>query len=551
MGLSCKSRSAIAVCNSTQDVGQRNNNNGNFLESFKFRELEAATNRFSRENLILKTSHGHMYRGILPDGRVVAVKRPDTHDDAAAELAFTNEVQILSKLFSRRLVNLLGCSRDHGRVKLLVLEYMENGPLHENLTEPVVSLSWPMRVKLAVDIAKAIRALHASSPPIVHRNIRTTNVFLDRDGNARLGDFCLAKIMPETSPPRRSSVLISIPEIAIRDDNARHSSVGLDDFDVDETSSSSTSDSRINPKTDVFSFGILLLEIMSGRSALTDHGGDHHHRLLDWALPLIKHGHSMEICDARSKPFPDSAAVRIMANLAARCVRSSSSRRPQMEEVVQCLTRASKLVPEPLWIGTTSSISSTTPASYPEFGPELLTTSTTTSRELSSHITTRRSVSHRKEKLINSNLDAGHTPFNGARSSSSSSALWTGFSSGFPNLRKKRTLVFRLGRFLVRKLRIGATRRGSGYDKLSNNNPVTETARKKKSGYLKSAARSPLKGAKVSDDLEGEREISVVEVDREDLQFENKPEKKSRNSSRLAGYYSSGNHRSGKKFVRL
>jgi len=89
---------------------------------------------------------------------------------------------------------------------------MENGPLLENLSDPAVSLSWPMRVKLAVDIAKAVRALHASSPPIVHCNLRSTNVFLDRDGRARLGDFGLAKILyeQEEEPPRRSA-LISIP----------------------------------------------------------------------------------------------------------------------------------------------------------------------------------------------------------------------------------------------------------------------------------------------------------------------------------------------------
>jgi serine/threonine protein kinase len=200
MGLSCKSKSAIAVCNSTSS-------NGTFLESFKFRDLETATNWFSRDNLILRTSHGHMYRGTLADGRVVAVKRPDVSQRSHDE-AFDNEVRILSRLFSRRLVNLLGCSRD-GRVKLLVLEYMDNGPLHENLTD--FSLSWPMRVKLAVDIAKAIRALHASNPPIVHRNLRTTNVFLDRDGSARLGDFGLAKIVPELAEPPRRSNLISIP----------------------------------------------------------------------------------------------------------------------------------------------------------------------------------------------------------------------------------------------------------------------------------------------------------------------------------------------------
>lgn len=533
MGLSCKSKSAIAVCNSTRDVVRRpRTGNGTLLENFKFRDLESATNWFSRENLILQSSHGHLYRATLPDGRVVVVKRPDPSQRHHEE-AFDNEVHILSKLFSRRLVNLLGCSRD-GRATLLVLEYMENGPLLENLTDPAVSLSWPMRVKLAVDIAKAVRALHASSPPIVHCNLRSTNIFLDRDGRARLGDFGVAKILNEQAeePPRRSA-LISIPELGTEEDYGRHSSAGLDDFDVEETSSSS-SESRISPKTDVYSFGILLLEIISGRP-------DPPRELLNWALPLIKHGHSMAICDPSIAPFPDNVAVRIMANTASRCVRSSSARRPAMEEVVQSLTKASKLVPEPLWAPTASFIS--TPG-YPVLTPSSTTSrdfksgamsSTISSRDFKSGSMMSNTMSRRREKLINANLDAGHTPFNAEKSSSSATA-----ASGFPNLKKKKMLVFRVGRFLVRKLRIA--RRVPTYDKL----PVTQLPRKR---LLKSAtSRSPLKGAKVSDDLD----LEVFDIGLQKIE-----PKKPRNvdkgkPSRFPGYYSSGTHRrSQKSFVKL
>lgn len=185
----------------------------------------------------------------------------------------------------------------------------------------------------------------------------------------------------------------------------RHSSFGQDDIEQEETAS----DLRVSPKTDVFSFGIVLLEIMSGRT------GRDESQLLQWALPLIKHGHCMAICDPRIAPFPDGAAVRIMASVAARCVRSSSSRRPSMEEVVQCLLKASKLVPEPLWTTSGSGSQGISTPSYPE-----LTPSSTSSRNLQ---TTRRSASssRQKEKHINANLDAGHTPFN----TSSTLALWS------------------------------------------------------------------------------------------------------------------------------
>jgi serine/threonine protein kinase len=408
MGFSCKSKSAIAVSNSAQDAGR--NDGGVGLERFDFRELEAATGAFARESRIAKASHGDVYRATLHDGRVVAVKRgadagARMHEDADA---FSNEVQILSKLFSRRLVNLLGCSYDGRASLLLVLEHMENGTLHATLQEP---LSWSARIQLALDVAKAIRALHASSPPIIHRNIRTTNVFIDRDGHARLGDFCLAKCI-------EPSALLSIPET--------DHSVGLADLDP--------SDPR---KTDVFSFGVVLLEIMSGRSA-------DRNVLLDWALPLIKHGHSMAICDPRITPFPDNAAVRLVASVAARCVRSSSARRPSMDEVVQSLTKATRLAPEPTWTTTTTD--------HPNF---------TATPTLSKH------------RLI-SIVDP--TP------SDLRSSTWT----KLPTVKKRRAIVFRLSRFLARKFRIGA-RRSSSYDNL----PVQK---------LNGPGSTPLKGAKVSDE---------------------------------------------------
>lgn len=516
MGFSCKSKTAIAACDSTHDPGS---NNGGILESFRFRELEAATSSFARESLILKASHGHIFRAVLHDGRVVAVKCPETgvrlREDADA---FNNEVQILSKLFSRRLVNLLGYSHD-GRAKFLVLEYMENGTLHENLLHPVaamkrasstaVSLRWPVRVKLALDIAKAIRALHASSPPIIHRNIRTSNVFLDRDGNARLGDFCLAKCMHEIERPR-GSALISIPETSTEPE--RHS-VGLQDFDYEESSSSSVSNPRVNPKTDVFSFGIVLLEIMSGRSV---RDADHHAgalRLVDWALPLIKHGHFMAVCDPRITPLPDSAAVLLMASVAARCVRSSSARRPSMEEVVQCLSKASKLIPEPNGNVTTKSESLSTLTATRDHHPI-----PTTSRG--------------REKLM-TNADAtASAPLN-VRSSA-----WKGLTYW-----KKRTVVFRLSQFLARKFRIGAA--GSFYNKL----PVQKANSKGGSVTL-------LKGAKVSA-VDGLRESAAVQ---EVLQHKNSALANGReckirrapaataSSARFGG---SSSHRSGRKVVKL
>ncbi|KAG0626573.1 hypothetical protein M758_2G135700 [Ceratodon purpureus] len=421
MGLSCKGKSSIAVCNSTKPPSAKQFSN---LQVFKFKDLEAATGGFANENLIMKASHGLIFRGTLKDGRVVAVKRPTPgarlwHD----EDAFENEMQVLSKLFSRRLVNLLGHSQD-GKVKLLVVEYMMNGSLHDHLhgtIDRAACLSWPMRVHLALQVAKAIRALHASSPPIIHRNIRSMNVFIDRDWNARLGDFGLARCAQEHEPPRRSSNLTSIPEVDTEEGAARFS-VGLEDFaDLEHDQNPS----HISMKTDVFNFGMLLLEIMSGRSAISLDADFTPFSLLDWALPLIKVGNAMAICDNRLKPPQVTATVKQMATIASRCVRASGSRRPSMEDIVHGLTNVSKLLPLPIWSGLTG------------LGTRVKTT-----------------LRHGSDKSLfpaNCHPDPAICKANRLIRL----PLWTGF---LRLKKRKRAFVFGLGRILARKLRIGTVR---------------------------------------------------------------------------------------------
>jgi serine/threonine protein kinase len=456
MGLSCKGKSSITVCNTTEAQSAKKCSN---LQVFKFKDLEAATGGFANENLIVKASHGLIFRGTLKDGRVVAVKRPATgarlwHD----EDAFENEMQVLSKLFSRRLVNLLGHSQD-GKVKLLVVEHMVNGSLHDHLhgtIDRASCLSWPMRVQLALQVAKAIRALHASTPPIIHRNIRSMNVFIDRDWNARLGDFGLARCAQESEPPRKSSNLSSIPEVDTEEGAARFS-VGLDDFvDLEHENPS-----HISTKTDVFNFGMLLLEIMSGRSAVSLDADFTPFSLLDWALPLIKHGNAMAICDSRLKPPQVTATVKQMATIAARCVRASGSRRPSMDDIVHGLTNVSKLLPLPMWSGLTG------------LGTRVRTT-----------------LRHGPENLFPTNC---HTdPALCKASRFIRLPLWTGF---LRLKKRKRALIFGLGKILARKLRISTVR----YTRIPSNPKAT-----KKEPRRSCSKGGPIGASRVSD--EGVRE---------------------------------------------
>lgn len=476
----CNSKSSAAVCKSSTEIAPAITLKDANLQVFKFNDLEVATRGFASENLIARASHGHIYKGILQDGRVVAVKRPTLgahlYDD---EDAFENEMQILSKLFSRRLVNLLGYSHD-GKVKLLVVEHMVNGSLYERIhgqetnreSAVIMCLSWPMRVQLALQIAKAIRALHASSPPIVHRNIKSMNVFIDRNWNARLGDFGLARccvpaedFIPE--PTRKSSNLSSIPEIETEELGVaryRYSSIGFYTVEEKLDLECEANNSFLSVKTDVFSFGMLLLEIMSGRSAVDLDEDFTPFSLLDWALPLIKNGNAMAVCDTRIKPPQHAAAVKHMAAIAAQCVRSSSSRRPSMDEIVQSLTNVSRLVPLPIWTGFTSKVKSSS-------------TTTTTTTIPPPPATSSSGHEGLLQACEDSNLCKGTRLIR--------LPLWTGF---IRLKKKRRAFVFRLSRYLARKFRCTSVR----YTKL----PVNTIRRQSSKGVAKVSDEDEERGAK-------------------------------------------------------
>lgn len=180
-------------------------------------ELQLATGDFSEDCILGKGSHSQVYKGVLKDGREVAVKRATyARQLLQDETSFDNELEILSKIWSDRFVNLLGYTREEDE-KLLVVEYMPNGTLHENLHDNFSPLSWVMRIHLALQIAKGILALHSSSPPIIHRDIKSSNVLIDEKWNAKLGDFGLAlrghiEDMLKTSTPPAGTMGYLDPE---------------------------------------------------------------------------------------------------------------------------------------------------------------------------------------------------------------------------------------------------------------------------------------------------------------------------------------------------
>ncbi|XP_057510275.1 serine/threonine-protein kinase-like protein At3g51990 isoform X1 [Actinidia eriantha] len=319
--LTCKAESAIAVSN-PQKTHQSPEEKPIKILQFQYSELESATNNFSAAKLLGRGSHGLVYKAVLRGGRPVAVKKPSSSSTEA-----DNEMEILSSLHSPRLVNLLGfTSNPIGR--LLVVEFMSNGTLYDALHSNPRPPNWGRRIRLSLQTAKAVETLHSSTPQIIHRDIKSANVLIDRSFNARLGDFGLA-------------IRCHVDDYRLKSTPPAGTMGYLDPCYV-------TPD-NLSTKTDVFSFGILLLEIISGRKAIDV--GHSPPSIVDWAIPLIRRGKLLGVYDPRIELPRDPLVRKQLAVIAAKCVRSCRERRPSMKEVVESLSALSKLVPLHSWNG--------------------------------------------------------------------------------------------------------------------------------------------------------------------------------------------------------
>ncbi|KZV47277.1 serine/threonine-protein kinase-like protein [Dorcoceras hygrometricum] len=326
--LSCNVESTICT---TDSIASTSTSSSIKIQEFKYKDLELATNNFSDTKLLGRGSQGLVYKGVLRGGRLVAVKKPsrtaptEPHFENPNEVE--NEIEILSKLKSPRLVNIVGFTNNDSQDRLLVVEFMSNGTLYDVLHSNSRPLSWGRRIKLALQTAKAIDTLHSSNPPVIHRDIKSANVLIDRNFNARLGDFGLA--------------LRCVDDYKLRSTPPAGTMGYLDPCYV-------TPD-NLSTKTDVFSFGILLLEIISGRKAIDV--GHSPPSIVDWAIPLIRKGKLLSIYDPKIAPPKDPSVRKLLAVVAAKCVRPCRERRPSMKDVVQCFSGLSRLVPDHSWNG--------------------------------------------------------------------------------------------------------------------------------------------------------------------------------------------------------
>ncbi|EXB88391.1 Putative serine/threonine-protein kinase-like protein [Morus notabilis] len=306
-------------------------------EEFSFAELAAATINFSPENKLGAGSFGVVYRGKLTDGREVAIKRSETAQLARKyqekESAFESELSFLSRLHHKHLVRLVGfCEEKEER--LLVYEYMKNGALYDHLHDKnnvekrsSVLNSWKIRIKIALDAARGIEYLHNYAvPPIIHRDIKSSNILLDANWTAKVSDFGLSLMGPESGRDYRPTKAAG--------------TVGYIDPEYYGLN-------VLTAKSDVYGLGVVLLELLTGKRAIFKNGEDGGTPIsvVDFAVPAIMAGELAKVLDQRVGPpeLNEGEAVELVAYTAMHCVNLEGKERPTMTDIVANLERALSL----------------------------------------------------------------------------------------------------------------------------------------------------------------------------------------------------------------
>jgi len=303
-------------------------------EEFTLAELVAATNNFSLANKIGAGSYGVVYKGKLADGREVAIKRGETSTMMKVfqekESAFESELAFLSRLHHKHLVRLVGFC-DEKDERLLVYEFMKNGALYDHLhdknnVDKNSSLlnSWKMRIKIALDASRGIEYLHNYAvPSIIHRDIKSSNILIDADWTARVSDFGLSMLSPDSDHDYRPTKAAG--------------TVGYIDPEYYGLN-------VLTAKSDVYGLGVVLLELLTGKRAIfkNDENEGTPISIVDFAVPIIMKGELMKILDQRVEPpeMNETEAVELVSYTAMHCVHLEGKDRPTISDIVANLERA-------------------------------------------------------------------------------------------------------------------------------------------------------------------------------------------------------------------
>ncbi|GMI81944.1 cysteine-rich RLK (RECEPTOR-like protein kinase) 2, ALTERED SEED GERMINATION 6, CYSTEINE-RICH RLK2 [Hibiscus trionum] len=293
--------------------------------TYTYKELNFATTNFSQQNKVGEGGFGEVYKGILKNGRVVAVKKLAIGTSEKVKAEFDTEVKLISNVHHRNLVRLVGCC-SKGPELLLVYEFMPNGSLDKHLFgEGQGSLNWKQRYEIILGTAKGIAYLHEEFHAcIIHRDIKPSNILLDRDFQPKIADFGLVRLLPEDqthlSTKFAGTFGYTAPEYAVH--------------------------GQLSVKVDTYSFGVVVLEIISGLKNTETSLDPTAEFLLKRAWGLYQDNMALEIVDRSLNPEEYNVEeMKRMIEIAFLCTQSSASLRPTMSEVVAMLKTVTSLEP--------------------------------------------------------------------------------------------------------------------------------------------------------------------------------------------------------------
>ncbi|XP_010530840.1 PREDICTED: probable receptor-like serine/threonine-protein kinase At4g34500 [Tarenaya hassleriana] len=284
---------------------------------YSLKELEIATHGFADENRIGEGGYGVVYRGVFPDGSVAAVKNL-LNNKGQAEKEFKVEVEAIGKVRHKNLVGLIGyCAEDSKR--MLVYEYVDNGNLEQWLhgdVGPVSPLTWDIRMKIAIGTAKGLAYLHEGlEPKVVHRDVKSSNILLDRKWDPKVSDFGLAKLLGSEASYVTTRVMGTFGYVS-----PEYASTGM-----------------LNEWSDVYSFGVLLMEIITGRSPIDYSRPPGEMNLVEWFKGMVASRRGEEIIDPLMETPPPARALKRALLVCLRCIDLDASKRPKMGQIVHML----------------------------------------------------------------------------------------------------------------------------------------------------------------------------------------------------------------------
>ncbi|KAK1295915.1 putative serine/threonine-protein kinase [Acorus calamus] len=304
---------------------------------YTLRELEEATDYLADSNVIGEGGYGIVYKGLLADNTVIAIKNL-LNNRGQAEREFRVEVEAIGRVRHKNLVRLLGYCME-GAYRMLVYEYIDNGNLDQWLHGDVGEFSpmtWDIRMNIILGTAKGLAYLHEGlEPKVVHRDVKSSNILLDRQWNPKVSDFGLAKLLCSERTYVTTRVMGTFGYVA-----PEYASTGM-----------------LNERSDVYSFGVLIMEIISGRVPVDYSRPPGEVHLVEWLKTMVGERKSEQVVDPKLREKPSPKALKRALLVALRCVDPDAQKRPKMGHVIHMFEMDDLLFRDDKKVGRESSSS--------------------------------------------------------------------------------------------------------------------------------------------------------------------------------------------------